>query len=105
VTEGKLIVTTARDMLPVLIEGKGPKLAGDPLYRQARADAKVPANVVGMAYANLADGLPFAFDLAEANGSVVPPEARTNTKPLSHALLYAEPDGKRFRLSGFLAIK
>jgi hypothetical protein len=105
VTEGKLIVTTARDMLPALIEGKGPKLAGDPLYRQARADAKVPANVVGLAYANLADGLPFAFDLAEANGSVVPPEARTNTKPLSHALLYAEPDGKRFRLSGFLAIK
>ena len=105
VTEGKLIVTTARDTLPALIEGKGPKLAGDPLYRQARAGAKVPANVVGMAYANLADGLPFAFDLAEANGSLVPPEARTNTKPLSHVLLYAEQDGKRFRLSGFLAIK
>jgi hypothetical protein len=105
VTAGKLIVTTARDTLPALIEGKGPKLAGDPLYRQARADAKVPANVVGMAYADLAHGLPFAFDLALANGSDVPNEARANTERLSHALLYAEQDGKRFRLSGFLAIK
>ncbi len=105
VTAGKLIVTTARDTLPALVEGKGPKLAGDPLYRQARADAKVPANVVGMAYADLAHGLPFAFDLALANGSDVPNEARANTERLSHALLYAEQDGKRFRLSGFLAIK
>jgi hypothetical protein len=105
VTGGKLIVTTGRDTLPTLIEGKGAKLAGDPLYRQARADAKVPSKVVGLAYANLADGLPFAFDLAEANGRVVPPEARTNTEPLSHALLYALQDGKRFRLSGFLTIK
>jgi hypothetical protein len=105
VTAGKLIVTTTRDTLPALIEGQGPKLASNPLYRKARADAKVPGKVVAMAYANLADGLPFAFDFAEATGSVVPPEARTNTKPLSHALLYAEQDGNRFRLSGFLAIK
>ena len=105
VTAGKLIITTARDTLPALIEGKGPKLAGDPLYRQARADAKVPAKVVGMAYADLAHGLPFAFDLALANGSGVPNEARANTEALSHVLLYAQQDGKRFRLSGFLAIK
>jgi hypothetical protein len=105
VGRGKLIVTTARDTLPTLLEGKGRKLADDPLYKQARADAKVPSKVVGVAYANLADGLPFAFDLAEANGRVVPPEARTNTEPLSHALLYALQDGKRFRLSGFLTIK
>jgi hypothetical protein len=105
VGRGKLIVTTARDTLPTLLAGKGPTLADDPLYRRARADAKLPSKVVGMAYANLADGLPFAFDLAEANGKVVPPEARPNTKPLSHALLYALQDGKRFRLSGFLTIK
>jgi Protein of unknown function (DUF3352) len=105
VGHGKLIVTTARDTLPTLIEGKGSKLADDALYKQARADAKVPSDVVGMAYGDLAHGLPFAFDLAEANGSVVPPEARTNTAALSHALLYAVQDGKRFRLAGFLAIK
>jgi hypothetical protein len=105
VARGKLIVTTARDTLSTLIEGKGPKLSGDPPYRQARADANVPAQVVGMAYGDLTDGLPFAFDLAQANGSRVPPEARTNTQPLSHALLWAEQDGNRLRLAGFLAIK
>lgn len=105
VTAGKLIVTTDGRMLPTLIEGKGATLAGDRLYRLARADAKVPNQVVALAYANLAFGLPFAFDLSEANGRVVPPEARANTEPLSHALLYALQDGKSFRLSGFLAIK
>jgi Protein of unknown function (DUF3352) len=105
VGHGKLIVTTARDTLPVLIEGRGSKLADDPQYKQARADAKVPSKVVAMAYADLTHGLPFAFDLAEANGNVVPPEARTNTEPLNHVLLYAQQDGNRFRLSGFLTIK
>ena len=105
VGHGKLIVSTARDTLPALIEGKGPKLADDPLYKQARADAKVPSDVVGMAYADLVHGVPFSFELAEANGSHVPAEARANTKALSHVLLYAQQDGKRFRLSGFLAIK
>ena len=105
VGRGKLIVTTARDTMPALIEGTGEKLADDQLYKQALADAKVPSKVVGMAYADLVHGLPFAFDLAEANGSQVPPEARANTEPLSHAQLYAEQDGNSFRLSGFLAIK
>ena len=105
VGHGKLIVTTARDTLPVLIEGSGSKLADDALYKHARADAKVPSKVVGMVYADLTHGLPFAFDLAESNGNVVPPEARRNTEALSHALLYAQQEGKRFRLRGFLAIK
>jgi Protein of unknown function (DUF3352) len=105
VGRGKLILTNARDSLPTLIQGKGSKLADDPLYKQARADAKVPSKVVGMVYADLLHGLPFAFDLAEATGNVVPAEARPNTKPLSHALLYALQDGNRFTLSGFLAIK
>lgn len=105
VGHGKLIVTTGRDTLSTLIEGKGPKLADDSLYKQARADAKTPSKVVAMAYADLAHGLPFAFDVAMANGNVVPNEARANTEALSHALLYAEQDGNRFRLRGFLAIK
>jgi hypothetical protein len=105
VGHSKLIVSTARDLLPALIEGKGSKLADDPLYKRALADAKVPDKVVGMAYGDLAHGLPFAFDLALANGSDVPNEARANTEALSHTLLWAEQDGKRFTLSGFLAIK
>ena len=105
VTGGKLIVTTGRDTLATLVEGKGAKLADDPLYKRARADAKVPEKVAGLAYGDLTHGLPFAFDLAEANGSVVPPAARTNTAPLEHTLLYAEQDGNRFQLFGFAAIK
>jgi hypothetical protein len=106
VAGGKLIVTTTGlETLATLIEGKGPTLAHDQLYLRARADAKVPAKVAGLVYADLTHGLPFAFDLAEANGSFVPPEARANTEPLSHVLLYAEQDGNRFRLSGFVAIK
>jgi hypothetical protein len=105
VTGGKLVVTTARDTLPTLIEGKGAKLGDDPLYREARANAEVPGKVVAMVYSDLAHGLPFAFGLAEANGSTVPPEARPNTRALKEALLYATQDENRFRVSGFLTIK
>jgi hypothetical protein len=105
VGHGKLIVTTARNMLPTLIAGTGRKLAEDSRYKEALADAKVPSEVVALVYSDLTEGLPFAFNLAEANGNVVPPEARTNTQALSHTLLYAQQDGSRFRLRGFLAIK
>jgi hypothetical protein len=105
VADGKLIVTTARDTLATLIEGKGRKLSDDPLYQDARAKADVPEKVVAMVYGDLAHGLPFAFDLAEANGDTVPPEARENTRPLEETLLYATQDGNRFRVSGFLSIK
>jgi hypothetical protein len=105
VTGGKLIVTTARDTLATLVEGNGAKLADDPLYKRARADAKVPAKVAGLVYGDLTNGLPFAFDLAEANGRVVPPEARANTAPLKRSLLYAQQDENRFQLFGFLAIE
>jgi hypothetical protein len=105
VAGGKLIISSARDTLARLLRGRGPKLAGDPPYREARAKADVPGKVVAMAYGDLMHGLPFAFDLAEANGDRVPPEARENTRPLKHALLYAIQDGNRFRVSGFLTIK
>jgi hypothetical protein len=105
VTGGKLIVTTGRDTLATLVEGKGAKLADDPLYKRARADARVPEKVAGLAYGDLTHGLPFAFDLAKANRRVVPPAARTNTAALKHTLLYAEQDGNRFQLFGFVAIK
>jgi hypothetical protein len=105
VADEKLIVSTSRDLLPTVIEGKGRKLADDRLYKQALTDAKVPAKVAGLVYVDLTHGLPFAFDLAEANGNAVPDEARTNTQALSHALLYAHQDGNRFLLSGFAAIK
>jgi hypothetical protein len=105
VAENRLVVTTARDTLAALVERKGATLAKDRLYRQSLADAKTPSKVAGFVYANLRDGLPFAFDLAESNGRVVPPAARANTQALSHALLYAHQDDNRFLLSGFATIK
>jgi hypothetical protein len=105
VTGGKLIVTTGRDSLATLVEGKGAKLADDPLYRRARSDAKVPSKVVAMAYGDLTHGLPSAFDLAEANSRIVPPSARANTAALRHTLVYAEQDGNRFQLFGFVSIE
>jgi len=105
VAEDRLVVTSARNTLAALVERKGATLAKDPLYRLALADAKRPSKVAGLLYADLTHGLPFAFDLAEANGRVVPPEARANTQALRHALLLADQDGNRFRLSGFAAIK
>jgi hypothetical protein len=105
VTGGKLIISSARDTLATLIQGQGRKLADDRLYREARAKAHPPEKVVAMVYGDLAQGLPFAFDLAEARGDIVPPEARQNTRPLKEALLYATQDGNRLRVSGFLTIK
>ncbi len=43
--------------------------------------------------------------MAEEGGSVVPPEARTNTRPLRTALVYTHKDGKLLRVSGFATIK
>jgi hypothetical protein len=105
VAGGRLIISSARDTLARLLRGRSPKLADDRLYRQARANADAPGKVVAMVYVDLAHGLPFAFDLAEANGEIVPPEARENTRPLKQALLYAIQDGNRFRVSGLLTIK
>ncbi len=105
VTHGELIVSTSRDLLPALIEGKGPRLADDPLYKRARVEAKVPEKVAGLVYGDLVHGLPFAFDLAERKRIVVPGAVRANTKPLGHVLLYAHQDGKRFLVSGFVSIK
>jgi hypothetical protein len=102
---GKLIISTARDTVTALILGTGAKLADDALYREARAKAEVPDKVAALVYGDLTHGLPFAFDLAEENGDTVPPAARQNTRVLKETLLYATQDGKRFRVSGFLAIE
>jgi hypothetical protein len=102
---GKFAFTTAESTMRQLVQGPSAALDADRAFEAAEDDADMPAKTAGFAYANLRDGLPFAFRLAEARGGVVPPEARTNTRPLRTALVYAHEDGKLLRLSGFATIK
>jgi hypothetical protein len=103
VDDGKLVVTTTRKRLSDSLKSGG-KLADDPVYEEARRSADIPDETVGFVYANLREGLPFIIDFVEDSGDQVPADVRGNTKPLESAFLFAERDGDRFRLSGFLAI-
>ncbi len=103
--ERKFAFTTDVRTMRQLIEGADSPLEDDPAFKAAKADAGMPGETTGFAYANLQKGLPFAFELSEASGNVVPPMARTNTKPLRTALVYTHKDGKLLRLSGFATIK
>ena len=103
--EGKFAFTTDEATMRQLIEGPHSTLEDDPAFAAAKKDAGMPGKTTGFAYANLHDGLPFAFRLAAAGGSVIPAEARTNTKPLRTALVYTHEDGKLLRVSGFATIK
>lgn len=103
--EGKFAFTTDEPAMRQLIEGADSPLEDDPAFKAAREDAGMPGETTGFAYGNLQAGLPFAFELAEAGGGVIPPEARANTKPLRTALVYTHKDGKLLRVSGFATIK
>jgi hypothetical protein len=80
-------------------------LVDDPLFRAARESAKMPGEVLGYVYLNLEDGLPYVFDLAERSGSPVPALARENVAPLRSGLVYVSRDGKRLRLTAFVAVE
>jgi hypothetical protein len=104
VADGKAVVTTTEKLLRESL-GDGDKLADDATFQAARDASDAPDESIGFLYLNLQDGLPWAFDYAEREGSPVPADARANTKPLESAFLYSEKDGKRISLSGFLTIK
>jgi Protein of unknown function (DUF3352) len=104
VADGRAVVTTTEKLLRDTLGG-GDKLADDALFTQARDASDAPDKSLGFLYLNLEDGLPWAFDYAEREGETVPPDARANTRPLGSALLYAQKDGKRITLSGFVTIK
>jgi hypothetical protein len=104
VVEGELIVSTTEEGLRAVL-GDGDKLEADPVFTQARDAAELPNETVGFVYANLRDGLPYAFGFAGAEGEPVPPEVTENTRPLQSALLYSEQDGENVLLSGFLTIE
>jgi hypothetical protein len=103
VDDGRLVVTSTRKRLSDSLADTG-KLADDALYEQARRSADVPDKTVGFVYANLRDGLPFVFDYAARSGDPVTADVRANTKPLESVLLFAERDGDRLSLSGFITI-
>ena len=104
VQDGKAYVASAKSLLEQALSGS--KLADDPAYQDARRAADVPDETVGFVYLDLAGGLPHIIDFVEQSepGSVSP-EVRANTKPLDSAFFFAERDGERVTLSGFLTIK
>lgn len=102
---GKLFITNAQSLAEQTIRGPADSLGDDPLYRSARDTAKIPGKVVAFAYGDTRDGLPLVLRLARQSGSVVPPQAFANVKPLQTALVYLVKDGDALRISGFQAIK
>jgi hypothetical protein len=104
VFDGKLVTTTSRAAIEGM-EGGGPKLADDSSYKAALAGSEASDETSGFVYANLHDGLPWAFDYAESAGSTVPQTARDNTAPLRGLLLYGSKDGGNFTFTGFLGIQ
>jgi Protein of unknown function (DUF3352) len=104
-SKGKLFITNAQSLAEQTIRGPSGSLGDDALYRSARDTAKMPSKVAAFAYGDTKDGLPLVLRLAQQSGSVVPPQAFANVKPLQSAVVYLVKDGDALRISGFQAIK
>ncbi len=105
VADGKALVSTDKSSIEDAL-GDATKLADDVTYQEAREAAGAPDETAGFVYVNLKAGLPYIFEFADQEESeAIPPEVRENTEPLQSVLLYAEQDGDRTSVSGFLTIK
>jgi hypothetical protein len=100
-----IVVTNSRSALGS-VGGGGKKLADDPLFKEARSDAKAPDKTSWFLYANLHTVLPAILDFvsstSSSSGAV---EARANTKPLRSVFVYGTKDGDVTRVGGFLVVK
>jgi hypothetical protein len=103
--KGKVFVTNSSNLAEQAVAGPVDSLADDPLYRSARDAAGMPGKVAAFAFGDMENGLPYVLRLAQQSGSVVPPEAFTNVKPLHAAVVYLIKDGDALRISGFQTIK
>jgi hypothetical protein len=99
VSEGTLIVSTTEAGFGDAVSAETP-LSEEAVYEQAREAAELPDDSVGFFYANLDQAIDF---FAEMLGD--PADVDDNLEPLGSALLYAERDGNRVLVSGFLTIK
>jgi hypothetical protein len=105
VADGKIFATNAAELAQQAVAGPADSLGEDELFRSAHDAAELPDEVAAFAYGDLKNGLPFVFQLARQSGSVIPPAAVENTKPLETALVYLVKDGEALRMSGFTTIK
>jgi Protein of unknown function (DUF3352) len=103
--KGRLFVTNAPSLAEQTISGPADSLGDDPLFRSARDAAGMPGKVAAFAFGDMETGLPLVLRLAQQSGSVVPPEAFANVKPLHAAVAYLVKDGDALRISGFQTIK
>ena len=105
VVKGRVFVTNAEELAREMVTHPEHTLAEDELFRSAREAAGLPDKVAAFAYGDLQNGLPYIFRVVEEGGSVIPPAARANTKPLHSAFVYLVKDGDALRMSGFVTIK
>jgi len=102
VFDGKLVTTNSRAAIEHM--QSGPYLADEPAFKAALSGSAVPGDTSGFVYANLGDGLPYAFDYAEQHGRTVSHMVKDNAAPLKGLLLYGSKSGGSFTLTGFLGI-
>ena len=101
--DGRLVVTTSRDGIASLGQS-GDRLADDPGFRDALAEADVPDETTGFAYVDVAEAVENLLNLAEMSGAALPPELRANLEPLQHLVFYGAKDGRTLHFTGFLRV-
>jgi hypothetical protein len=106
---GKVLVSNTRGRIAEAL-GDGEKLSDDSVYGEALAASSAPDETSGFVYANLKLTIPAVFGLLGAvsesdSPEAIPPDVRANVEPLRSAILYANQDGDRTTVSGFVTIK
>lgn len=101
--QGRFVVTTSQQAFADLRSG-GPKLSGDPTFKEAKSASSMPDATDGFLYVNLTDSIQTIESFAQAAGTRIPPEVESNLKPLHTALVWATNDGTAGKAGVFVGI-
>jgi len=102
--DGRLVTATSRSAIEDM-QGNGPKLADDAVFKDAVSAADMPDQTHGFLYADTQEVLEYGFDYAASAGMTVPQGVKENTAPLRGLLLHSSKDGSDFTVTGFVGIK
>jgi hypothetical protein len=102
--ESKLVLSDATTGISGLKES-GPKLADDPVFKEATKAAGMPDRTSGFVYVNLRDSIPVIEGFAQLAGRKIPQVVAENLAPLRAFVLYTTVDSDTLSVKGFLQIK